>query len=159
MHVWPARAAGRFLPVAGPRAGLVLPPEPPGSHGSAAINEIEDYRFGQARRLRTKQDFDRVFRKPVRSSDRLFTVLARKTRCTDSRLGLAISVKSAGGAAGRNRVKRLVRECFRANRTRLSNIDIVVMSKPGIAATGNRKITESLEAHWERIGKRCAESC
>jgi ribonuclease P protein component len=99
-----------------------------------------------------------VFQKPVRSSDRLFTVLARETRWTESRLGLAISVKSAGGAANRNRVKRLVRESFRANRTKLPKLDIVVMSKPGIAGAGNRKITESLEVHWERIGKRCAQS-
>jgi len=117
-----------------------------------------DQRFRPTDRLLTKAAFGGVFRKSVRSADGLFTVLARPHSGQAARLGMAVSVKSAGGAVDRNRVKRLVREKFRMDRPRLPEADIVVMSRPGISAASNARIRESLEGHWKRIAKKCNRS-
>lgn len=114
--------------------------------------------FDSRRRLHCKKQFDHVFREPVRSSDSLFTVLARKSSGDYPRLGMAISVRSAGGAAARNRVKRIVRESFRLNQHSLPAVDLVVMGRPGIGGRDNADIRDSLDKHWRRIKRRCEES-
>lgn len=116
-----------------------------------------DQRFRPTDRLRTRAAFTRVFRRNLRSSDKLFTVLARPVDGR-ARLGLAVSVRAAGGAVSRNRIKRLVRESFRHHRSRLPDADIVVMARPGIAAEDNRRIRASLLGHWKRIAKGCERS-
>lgn len=47
-----------------------------------------------------------------------------------ARLGLSVPAK-VGGAVQRNRLKRLVRECFRLNRSRFAPGDFVVYLRPG----------------------------
>ncbi len=112
-------------------------------------------RFRPADRLRTRAAFTKVFRRNVRSSDALFTVLARPSSEGQPRLGMAISVRAAGGGVSRNRVKRVVRESFRQHRDRLPAVDLVVMARPGVAACDNAGLRDSLLQHWERIAKRC----
>lgn len=123
-----------------------------------AADTPPSFDFDPERRLRCKKQFDRVFRQPVRSSDPLFTVLAKAGTRAHPRLGMAISVRSAGGAASRNRVKRLVRESFRLNQHSLGAVDLVVMAKPGIGNYGNPEIRSSLDKHWKRIRGRCNNS-
>jgi ribonuclease P protein component len=117
-----------------------------------------DARFPPTKRLRNRAAFTRVFRRNIRSADELFTVLVRPGDSGHARLGLAISVRAAGGAVARNRIKRLVRESFRQRQDRLPAADIVVMARPGIASWDNAGIRASLERHWERITQRCNRS-
>ena len=119
---------------------------------------VANFPFDPRRRLHSRKQFDRVFRKPVRSVDPLFTVLAKAGPVDHPRLGMAISVKAAGGAAGRNRVKRIVRESFRLNQDSLPAVDLVVMAKSGIDVHGNHEIRASLEDHWQRIRRKCENS-
>jgi ribonuclease P protein component len=114
-----------------------------------------DQRFRPADRLRNRAAFSRIFRRNVRSTDALFTVLARPNDEANPRLGLAISVRAAGGAVSRNRIKRVVRETFRQHRDSLPPADVVVMARPGIAARSNAQIRASLLRHWERIANGC----
>ena len=58
-------------------------------------------------------DYNRVFDKSVRSSDRYFTVLARPNDVSYARLGTAFSKKRVKLAVARNRLKRISRESFR----------------------------------------------
>ena len=71
---------------------------------------------------------------------------------------MAISMKATGGAVARNRVKRQVRESFRQFRHMLPAVDLVVMARPGIANRTTAEISQSLQAHWNRIARQCVES-
>src|SRR5512134_3094397 len=91
-------------------------------------------RFRASQRLRTRAEFDRVFRRGARLDGRLFTLLVAANGGAQDRLGLAVSRK-VGGAVARNRARRLLRESFRrmppAERPAL---DLVVLAKPELAA-------------------------
>jgi len=114
--------------------------------------------FGKHVRLLKPDEYSRVFKKPLRSSDRLFTVLAVKNEMSHARLGLAISKKSTRRAVDRNIIKRLVRESFRLSLARLAFIDIVVMAKPVTKTADNEQIYQSLQLHWNRLNKQCVKS-
>jgi ribonuclease P protein component len=116
------------------------------------------FTFPEHARLLKPAEFSRVFKQPIRSSDRLFTILAVNNELEFARLGLAISKKHAKRAVDRNRIKRLVRESFRLTRHGLPTIDMVVMAKPPTRYAENQQIVQSLQAHWNRLQKQCAKS-
>jgi len=119
--------------------------------------------FSRQLRLLKPDEYSRVFKNPVRSSDRYLTILAvvrEQAETTglqntdlvlNSRLGLAISKKNAKRAVDRNRIKRLIRESFRKNLQILPAIDLVVMAKPVTKRAENKQIFQSLEQHWNKL--------
>ncbi|HED34813.1 MAG TPA: ribonuclease P protein component [Gammaproteobacteria bacterium] len=109
-------------------------------------------------RLLKPDEFSYVFKKPLRSSDRFFTILAVKNEMNHARLGLAISKKNARRAVDRNIIKRLVRESFRLSLHKLAYVDIVVMAKPVTKSAENHQIFQSLQQHWDRLNRQCAKS-
>lgn len=70
---------------------------------------------------------------------------------TMRRLGLAISVKSAGNAVARNRLKRTCRESFRLRQHELVGWDVVVMARHGAAQLSGESLRQSLDRHWRRL--------
>ncbi len=125
--------------------------------------------FSKQVRLLKADEFSRVFKNPVRSSDRYLTILAVSRLSNgkepdeqnpefqdnalnlSSRLGLAISKKNAKRAVDRNRIKRIIRESFRLNLQSLPFIDLVVMAKPVTKNADNQQIFHSLEQHWNKL--------
>jgi ribonuclease P protein component len=116
----------------------------------------KDTSFRRNLRLIRTADFSIVFKNGDRSSDALFTVLGRNNQLGYARLGMAISVKAAGNAVRRNRLKRSVRESFHLVHATLPAIDFVVMAKPAAAGTERSKLTQSLDRHWQKVSKKCA---
>ena len=80
----------------------------------------------------------------------MFTVLTRASGKKGARLGLAISKKNCRLAVQRNRLKRVVRESFRAHKEELSGLDVVVMCQIAASRASNKKLFDSLAAHWQR---------
>lgn len=113
-------------------------------------------RLQKRARLLKAAEFNRVFDKAVRSSDRYFTVLARPNDKDYPRLGLAISKKKARLAVTRNRLKRLIRECFRHKQHGLCCADYVVMAGQKCSNENNSRLLQSLEKHWQKLNKLCA---
>ncbi len=88
--------------------------------------------------------------------DALFSVLGRSNGLGVPRLGLAISVKTAGTAVRRNRIKRAARETFRIIQHDLSGTDVVVMARRGITTRTSAEMRASLEKLFRSISKKCA---
>jgi ribonuclease P protein component len=85
-------------------------------------------------RLSRSRDFDTVYRQG-RSTSTRFLVLYwfdREDEGLEPRLGLAVP-KAAGNAVARNRIKRQLREAWRARVERVPpSRDYVLIAKPGL---------------------------
>ncbi len=111
-------------------------------------------KFPSRARLKTPADFRFVFARPSVSRDRCFRVLSRVNEKGYSRLGMAVSRKVCRRAAGRNRIKRVIRESFREHQDRLGTDrghDIVVLPSGQAATICNKALFESLQGHWRKI--------
>nr|WP_093189014.1 ribonuclease P protein component [Thiocapsa sp. KS1] len=118
-----------------------------------------DQTFPRTCRLTLSRQFRDVFAAPRRRSGAGFLVLYRKNNLGHPRLGLAIAKKCARRAVDRTRLKRIVRESFRLNRTRLRGWDIVVLCAPGAPTMPNHRLFATLAHAWETIEKQpCVES-
>lgn len=87
------------------------------------------------------------------SRDKWFTVLCADNDSNMARLGLAISKKHCRQATARNRLKRIVRESFRQHQGELAGLDVVVMNQVAATRAPNRRLFDSLEAHWQRCAR------
>jgi ribonuclease P protein component len=88
----------------------------------------------------------------------MFSVIARPNDLGHARLGLAVGVRAAGNAVRRNRVKRVIREAFRANQQELPSVDLVVNAKPGTGQASTAALRASVLALWDKVCQRCARS-
>ncbi|UEX78055.1 ribonuclease P protein component [Sediminicurvatus halobius] len=113
--------------------------------------------FPRSARLTRPAQYRRVFQGAERFADRYFTLLAAGG-APEPRLGLAISRRVAPRAVDRNRLKRLVRESFRAQRAALPAVDAVVMARPAARHAGNAELAAALDRLWRRMAQRCAGS-
>ena len=72
-----------------------------------------------------------------------------------SRLGLVVSKKNISKAVERNRVKRVIRESFRKNKSQIPNLDVVVLIRKGIDVLPNVVISSKMNSLWNDL---CAKS-
>ncbi|MFP5419632.1 MAG: ribonuclease P protein component [Gammaproteobacteria bacterium] len=82
-------------------------------------------RFHAARLVRAT-DFDRVFTDNQRARTDFLMVMARPNEVGFPRLGMVIAKRILARSVDRNRVKRCIRESFRAARAELPACDFVV---------------------------------
>jgi ribonuclease P protein component len=109
-------------------------------------------RYPRGCRLLSAAEYQRVFKHCDRKAgDRLITVLAAANDLDHPRLGMVVSIKAAGSAVRRNRIKRLIRESFRLRQATLGGRDLVVLVRPGISARSNQQIIRTLDSHWRTI--------
>jgi len=95
-------------------------------------SKADSQRFTKRERLRTRSDFQRVYRTGVRVSDEHFTLIVSPNLHETRRVGISIR-KKIGKAHDRNRMKRLLKEVFRRNKNRFPegcDIVLVVSSPP-----------------------------
>jgi ribonuclease P protein component len=117
-------------------------------------------KFSRQSRLLKPAEFKLVFQQPTRSGDDCFRMLARANGKQRHRLGMAVSKKACAKAVGRNRIKRLVRESFRAQMVGSAtdnHLDFVVMITAGAANQSNKILDESLLAHWQRLTRKAGD--
>lgn len=91
-------------------------------------------------RLSRSADFDTVFRQGRARSNRWFVVHTfPRSEAGERRLGLSVSRK-VGGAVERSRVKRLLREAFRAHEDLVpEGHDVVVVARPDARELAQRE--------------------
>jgi len=113
--------------------------------------------FARSARLIRPAEYRRVFADNRRCGDAFCTLLARPNGLPHGRLGLAIAKRRVRRSVDRSRIKRLIRESFRANQAQLAGLDIVVMARDAAAGAERRQITRGLDRQWPRLVKRCAD--
>ncbi|MEO1896102.1 MAG: ribonuclease P protein component [Methylococcales bacterium] len=109
--------------------------------------------FRKTDKLNNGPEYARVFSGANRSTDKLFTVLARKNTILRARLGLAIAKKSVKKAVDRNRIKRIIRESFRQQKDSLNNYDFVVLCRDKAGIANKDELAVSIQAHWKKLTK------
>ncbi len=102
----------------------------------SVLNELTTSQgLSKPERLARKREFERVFGARCSAADKRLVVYVRSNGFAYSRLGLAVSRKH-GNAVARNRIKRLIREAYRLNKSQLpKGIDLVVIPRAGLEFT------------------------
>jgi ribonuclease P protein component len=111
----------------------------------------------RANRLTRSRDFDAVYRHGRSASTRYLVLywFPREDGDEESRLGIAIPRK-AGGAVTRNRLKRLLREAWRALDAREAGIDYVLVARPGLAEAAEARGHEWLRERVDEVFAKAA---
>lgn len=114
--------------------------------------------FPREARLLSQKSYKQVFeqgRKLKRGGVFLYVC---PNQLQNARLGLAISKRSFSSAVIRNRIKRIVRECFRLEPNLLMGWDIVVMVKQLPKETDEKHLKQSsnvlspwLDSLWQML--------
>lgn len=91
---------------------------------------MPDFKFHKHFRLSKKKDISNVFENGISVSDGKFVVYALQNNLDFSRVCIITSKKSNSIAVKRNRIRRLVREFFRLNRSTFTLIaDYVIVAR------------------------------
>lgn len=144
-------AVAKSFALAGPKDDIAWPYE------SAAV--VISKNLPKSARLLNKDDYARVFAQSCRVSDQNFVSLGYVNHLPYARLGLAISIKQAGNAVQRNRIKRQIREEFRHHKVALAGLDVVILGRLGLGKKTNPELRASLCQQWETLDRRCKRSC
>jgi ribonuclease P protein component len=108
-------------------------------------------RFTKADRLLQRAEFVHLTTHAAKVSSRYFILFFEPGRYQRIRIGVTVSRK-VGNAVKRNRIKRLVREFFRANRCLFRRTwDIHVIARRDAAGDCRRAVLLSLEKLFRRI--------
>lgn len=102
-------------------------------------------RLGKAARLRLRREFLAVQERGKKQNAGAYLLLTLQNERGRPRLGVTVSSR-VGDAVTRNRVKRWVREAFRANADRLPPVDLVVVARSSAPAGGLAAARRALAA-------------
>ncbi|MBF0290886.1 MAG: ribonuclease P protein component [Nitrospinae bacterium] len=104
--------------------------EQKGEGPQAARSLTGSFRFGRESRLLKRREFSDTLLKGKRFRGEMLEFTYLPNGGEISRLGLTVTRKT-GKAARRNRIKRLLREVFRLNRTHLvEGVDLIIRVNP-----------------------------
>jgi len=108
-------------------------------------------KFNKSFRLLCASDYDQVFQQAIKINHPLASIYARPNNNAHARLGLLVSKKAMKKAVARNRIKRIVRESFRANVSKLKAYDIIFIARSKIEAVDNKQVFITLSDLWTEL--------
>jgi ribonuclease P protein component len=114
-----------------------------------------DSKFPKAVRLLTAADYSKIFQDvQLRVSSQNYLILASEQKLNTARLGIIVAKKNVKLAVERNRIKRLLRESFRHQRTDLPFYDVIVLVKKGANLFDNKAHNAELDYLWRKLKRK-----
>lgn len=106
---------------------------------------MKQFAFSRASRLRLKKEFEAVFDAGNKTATRELVAWHSRGEDEEKKIGLMVS-KKTGGAVKRNRLKRLLREAFRLDRTELKEgTRLIIYPKAGCAMDNLAQARKALD--------------
>lgn len=110
---------------------------------------MKQFSFTKNERLHKSREFDEIFRKGERYPTENFLVIFHPNHYERRRLGIVVS-KKIGKAVERNRIKRLVREFFRLNKSQFpDSSDLLFVVKRRLEKPNYATVYDELKAVFE----------
>lgn len=107
--------------------------------------------FKSSNRLKSKQDFDVVFRKGKRISHKYLSIIYVSNRFSQPRLGIVVKKIYFKQAVVRNKLRRVVRESFRHHKDRLKGLDIIVLLRSECIPLDNKTLRSDIDKLWQQV--------
>jgi len=108
------------------------------------------FSFTKDKRLKTKKDFNDVFKQCDRIVTPEFTFLYRYNKVKLARLGLIIPKKQVNKAHDRNHIKRILRESFRIH-DNLPCIDVIILARNKVDTRKQDQWKIKINKVWEKL--------
>jgi ribonuclease P protein component len=89
------------------------------------------FSFPKDLKIRRTSQYEEIFGKSRKLNGEHFRILYVRNLLGHPRLGMVVAKKSIPGSVGRNRVKRVLREVFRRNKSLFGSMDLVIIAKKG----------------------------
>jgi ribonuclease P protein component, eubacterial len=103
-------------------------------------------------RIRKNMEFRAVYRRGKSFSNHLLVLYIYKNRKNINRIGVSVS-KKVGKSVVRNRVKRLIKECYRLESSRLNTgYDFVFIARSAANDKGYNDINDAVKNLFKRAG-------
>jgi ribonuclease P protein component len=110
---------------------------------------MKQFSLTKDERLRKSLEFDQLFKKGERYQTENFLVIVHPNQLERRRLGIVVS-KKVGKAVVRNRIKRLVREFFRLNKTQFpDSCDLLFVAKRRLEKASYSTVYDELKVVFE----------
>ncbi len=110
---------------------------------------LDNYSFTPQERLHTASQHQRVFNQADKSSSESFIMLFRENNVGFPRTGVVVAKRKAKRAVDRNLIKRIVRDSFRLNKTKLPSYDFIVILKSPITKIRRDKLRKEITILWQ----------
>lgn len=115
-----------------------------GPRRGCAFDAMERKTFAPHERIHKRRDYLKIYEQGTREHTPNFTIITLESPSGTGRLGVTVT-KKVGNAVKRNRIKRLLREYFRLNKSSLPpSRDMVIMAKKGIPWMTYRDVAREL---------------
>ena len=113
---------------------------------------MSGYSYPKQLRLLTARDYNQVFsHSKFKVSGPLGVFIATPNELNHPRLGFVIAKKKVKLAVDRNRIKRVMKDCYRLHQDQIPAIDIVFISRPGLGQKDNLAVTKFCKYAWHKL--------
>lgn len=97
------------------------------------VAPASDRSFPKEFRIRNRKDFATVFSEGARARSENFVLYSKPNGLGHPRLGVSVGKKASPSSVRRNRMKRMLREIFRNNKSAFFSNDVVVVVKNDVS--------------------------
>ena len=115
------------------------------------MNLLLNYSFPKELKIRKSSEYEEIFGTSKRLRSQHFNILYVQNSLGYPRTGIVVGKKNVRSSVKRNRIKRVVREVFRNNKSLFDSLDIVFLAKKGSDTLNyvkaKREIEEVIRLH------------